>query len=67
MGHFWLDLYSHSRMNFTVPVIPYLCFMTQIHHGIVELFVAWHLAHTAISSVSDSSLESHVFAAYGHG
>jgi hypothetical protein len=39
--------------------------MTQICRGIEELFAAWHLAGTSISSVSGSSLKSHVFAASG--
>jgi hypothetical protein len=28
LGHFWVDLYPHNFMNFPVPVIPCLCFMT---------------------------------------
>jgi hypothetical protein len=56
-------MYPHSHMKFPVPVIPCLCFMTHIHRGIEDLFDAGCLAGTSISSVSGSSLESHVCAA----
>jgi hypothetical protein len=65
LGHLCVDLYPHIQMNFPVPVIPCLCFMTHIHLGIEALFAAGRLAGTSISSVSCRSLKSHLFAASG--
>jgi hypothetical protein len=52
-------------MNFPVSIIPCLCFMTQIHHGILEIFATWRLAGTSIALVSVRSLKPEVFAASG--
>jgi hypothetical protein len=61
LGHFLVDLYPYSFMNFPVPDIPCLCFMTHIHRGILKLFAALRLAGTSISLVSCMSRNSQVF------